>query len=236
MKPKTFVLATMLCLITAGVCYAQNAQIGTWKLNEAKSKIPAGANKNHTVMYEAAGADTKIIVDGTDSTGTATHNEWTGKFDGKDYPVIGDPTSDTRAYRRVGREDTRDDDQERRKGDSYRANHRDTRWQVPHCHNERHRCQRQEVQDCCRIRQAVSESHQVDQTICPPARFRGEGITFSVISRILGRKARSGISLLRTYSFLTHFLLRTSFRTGFPSAASLGATHLFQQIGEVKTE
>ena len=92
----------MLCLITAGVCYAQNPQIGTWKLNEAKSKIPAGATKNHTVVYEAAGADTKVIVDGTDSTGAATHNEWTGKFDGKDYPVTGDPTSDTRAYRRVG--------------------------------------------------------------------------------------------------------------------------------------
>jgi hypothetical protein len=102
MKPKAFVLATVLCLITAGVCFAQNAQMGTWKLNEAKSKIPAGANKNHTVVYEAAGADTKVIVDGTDANGTATHNEWIGKFDGKDYPVTGDPTSDTRAYRRVG--------------------------------------------------------------------------------------------------------------------------------------
>lgn len=102
MKPKAFVLATVLCLITAGVCFAQNAHMGTWKLNEAKSKISAGANKNHTVVYEAAGADIKVIVDGTDASGTATHNEWIGKFDGKDYPVTGDPTSDTRAYRRVG--------------------------------------------------------------------------------------------------------------------------------------
>ena len=102
MKPKAFVLATVLCLVTAGVCFAQDGHMGTWKLNEAKSKIPAGQNKNHTVVYEAAGADTKVIVDGTDSTGAATHNEWTGKFDGKDYPVTGDPTSDTRAYRRVG--------------------------------------------------------------------------------------------------------------------------------------
>ena len=102
MKPKRLVLAAMLCFVTAGVCFAQNAQIGTWKLNEAKSRIPAGANKNHTVVYEAAGADTKVIVDGTDANGAAVHNEWTGKFDGKDYPVIGDPTSDMRAYRRVG--------------------------------------------------------------------------------------------------------------------------------------
>jgi hypothetical protein len=29
------------------------------------------------------------------------HNEWTGKFDGKDYPVTGDPSADTRSYRKV---------------------------------------------------------------------------------------------------------------------------------------
>ena len=33
--------------------------------------------------------------------GKATHSEWTGKFDEKDYPVIGDPTSDTRSYKIV---------------------------------------------------------------------------------------------------------------------------------------
>lgn len=26
------------------------------------------------------------------------HNEWTGKFDGKDNPVTGDPNSDMRSY------------------------------------------------------------------------------------------------------------------------------------------
>ena len=102
MKPKTFVAALALCLVTATVCFAQEAHMGTWKLNEAKSKIPAGANKNHTVIYEAAGDSIKIIVDGTDAAGTAVHNEWTGKFDGKDYALTGDPTADTRAYRRVG--------------------------------------------------------------------------------------------------------------------------------------
>ena len=102
MKLKTFVAAFALCLVTATVCFAQEAHMGTWKLNEAKSKIPAGATKNHTVIYEAAGDSIKIIVDGTDPAGNAAHNEWTGKFDGKDYPLTGDPTADTRAYRRVG--------------------------------------------------------------------------------------------------------------------------------------
>ena len=102
MKAKTFLAAVALCLVTAGICVAQDAHMGTWKLNEAKSKIPAGAVKNHTVVYEAAGDSIKIIVDGTDAAGTAAHNEWTGKFDGKDYPLTGDPAADTRAYRRVG--------------------------------------------------------------------------------------------------------------------------------------
>jgi flavin-dependent dehydrogenase len=75
--------------------------MGTWKLNETKSKIAAGVAKNHTVVYEAAGDDVKVTVDGTDSDGKPVHNEWTGKFDGKDYPVTGDPTSDARSYRKV---------------------------------------------------------------------------------------------------------------------------------------
>lgn len=102
MKAKAFLAAVALCLVTAGMCVAQTAHMGTWKLNEAKSKIPAGANKNHTVVYEAAGDSIKIIVDGTDPAGNAVHNEWTGKFDGKDYPLTGDSTADSRAYRRVG--------------------------------------------------------------------------------------------------------------------------------------
>ena len=102
MKAKAFVAAVALCLAAATVCVAQTAHMGTWKLNEAKSKIPAEANKNHTVVYEAAGDSIKVIVDGTDAAGNAVHNEWTGKFDGKDYPLTGDPTADSRAYRKVG--------------------------------------------------------------------------------------------------------------------------------------
>ena len=105
MKARTIVLAFALCLVVTAVGYAQTeAHMGTWKLNEAKSKIAAGGAKNHTVIYEAAGADIKVIVDGTDAAGTATHSEWTGKFDGKYYPVTGDATSDERAYRVVNKQ------------------------------------------------------------------------------------------------------------------------------------
>jgi hypothetical protein len=33
--------------------------------------------------------------------GKSTHSEWTGKLDGKDYSVTGDPTADMRSYRKV---------------------------------------------------------------------------------------------------------------------------------------
>jgi hypothetical protein len=71
-------------------------------LNEAKSKISAGAAKNTKVVYEAAGDSVKVTVDGVDASGKATHNEWTGKYDGKDYAVTGDPSVDMRAVKKVG--------------------------------------------------------------------------------------------------------------------------------------
>jgi len=101
MKARTMVVTLALCFLGAAVCLAEDANMGTWKLNEAKSKLAPGAPKNSTVVYEAAGDNVKITVEGTDSEGKPTHNEWTGKFDGKDYPVTGDPNSDARAYTKV---------------------------------------------------------------------------------------------------------------------------------------
>jgi hypothetical protein len=89
-----------MCFIAVTVAFA-SPQMGTWKLNEAKSKFPAGASKNTTVVYEAAGDSVKVTVDGVTADGKPTHNEWTGKFDGKDYPLVGDPVSDTRSYKKV---------------------------------------------------------------------------------------------------------------------------------------
>ena len=78
---------------------AEDPSIGTWKLNEAKSHVPAGSMKNNTVVYKMQGDKINCITDGTVGSGTPMHIEWTGKFDGKDYPLIGDSESDTRSYR-----------------------------------------------------------------------------------------------------------------------------------------
>jgi hypothetical protein len=101
MKGRVILLTLAVLFASATVCLAQNPHMGTWKLNEAKSKFSPGASKNTTVVYEADGDNVKVIVDGVDGAGNPTHNEWTGKFDGKYYPVTGDPTSDTRSYKKI---------------------------------------------------------------------------------------------------------------------------------------
>src|SRR5438309_468995 len=101
MKTKTIVLTLVLCFVAAAVCFADDAFTGTWKLNEAKSKIAPNAPKNNTVVYEAAGDNVKITVDGIGSDSKPTQDEWTGKFDGKDYPVTGNPNSDMRSYTKI---------------------------------------------------------------------------------------------------------------------------------------
>jgi hypothetical protein len=89
--------------VLAGTVLAQAAdpQVGTWKLNASKSKISPGSPRNDTVVYMMVGDNMKVTVEGADGSGRPAHNEWTGKFDGKDYPVIGDPDSDARSYTKV---------------------------------------------------------------------------------------------------------------------------------------
>ena len=103
MKVKMMMLALVVFFGGAAVASAQSPHMGTWKLNEAKSKFPKGATKNHTVVYEAAGDQIKVTVDGVDGSGNAVHSEWTGKFDGKPYALTGDPAGDMRSYRKVNR-------------------------------------------------------------------------------------------------------------------------------------
>ncbi len=101
MKRKLSVLAIVVCFVGLAASFAQSPQMGTWKLNEAKSKIPAGMMKNTTVIYSMEGDSVKVTTDGTSGDGSPLHTEWTGKFDGKDYPLTGEPSADTRSYKKV---------------------------------------------------------------------------------------------------------------------------------------
>jgi hypothetical protein len=100
---KTTMMLALVAVLFAGLdpCLAADPYMGTWKLNEAKSKPNPEVAKLTTSVYTPAGDMVKITVDGVDKDGKAVHDEWTGKVDGKDYPVKGDPHSDLRSHTRI---------------------------------------------------------------------------------------------------------------------------------------
>ncbi len=100
-KTRIAVLAAALSFTAAAACFAASPQMGTWKLNEAKSKLAPGMGKNNTVIYAEQKDKIKITVDGVDKDGKPTHSVWVGKWDGKAYPVKGNLPYDSVAYRVV---------------------------------------------------------------------------------------------------------------------------------------
>jgi hypothetical protein len=97
-------VAGVLAAVLGAALLAQaDSQVGTWKLNVAKSKYsPGPAPKSATTVIEAAGAGTKLIVDQVTADGTTRHWEVTANYDGKDSKVTGNnPDADTIARTRV---------------------------------------------------------------------------------------------------------------------------------------
>ena len=90
-----------LSLIATAACFAANPQMGTWKLNEAKSKLEPGMGKNTTVVYAEQKDNIKITVEGVDKDGKPRHGVWVGKFDGKAYKSKGNMAWDSAAYKMV---------------------------------------------------------------------------------------------------------------------------------------
>ena len=95
-----FALAVTLALME-GVALADQHS-GTWKLNTAKTKYsPGPAPQSMTLKVESDATSYKLIADGVDGTGKSMHVEYSGKFDGKDYPSVGSPYGDTVSLKRI---------------------------------------------------------------------------------------------------------------------------------------
>ena len=101
MKTGTIGFTLAFCFLGWATCLAAEPQMGTWKLNEAKSKITRGTTKFTTVTFKNMLGNITVSNDGVDGNGKPIHVEWSGKFDGKDYPVTGSPDSDARSYTKV---------------------------------------------------------------------------------------------------------------------------------------
>ena len=98
-----FALATFALSTTGALAQSKEpVGLGTWKLNVEKSKYsPGPAPKSLTVKFEAAGKGVKVTTEGVGADGKPTGTEYTGEYDGKDYPIKGSPNSDTVSLRRI---------------------------------------------------------------------------------------------------------------------------------------
>lgn len=70
---------------------AQNdPNIGTWKLNVAKSKFnPGPGPQSQTRTVQAQGAGVKVTMEGTAGDGSRIAYSYTANYDGKDNPITG---------------------------------------------------------------------------------------------------------------------------------------------------
>ena len=94
MKTRIAVMALAVSFMAAGACFAANPHLGTWKLNEAKSKLAPGMGKSTTVTYTEQKDKNKVTGDGVDKDGKP-------KFDGKAYPAKGNMSWNSAAYKEV---------------------------------------------------------------------------------------------------------------------------------------
>jgi hypothetical protein len=80
-------------------------EIGTWKLNLAKSKFdPADqAPKSFDSTREPDGSGVKVANKVINAQGKLVETQVTTNYDGKDYPVTGNPAYDTASVKLIDR-------------------------------------------------------------------------------------------------------------------------------------
>ena len=102
MKRRMFVLGTIVFCFAVSGAFAADVFSGTWKVNLAKSKYdPGPPPKSQTSKIDAIAGGLQFTNDGVNAEGKPTHSEWSGKFDGKDNAVKGDPNRDTAALKKI---------------------------------------------------------------------------------------------------------------------------------------
>jgi hypothetical protein len=69
---------------------------GTWTLDTADSKFAAPIGKTtETRTYEITGNKVSLTSNGTDADGNAVQFTYSGAYDGKWYPMVGNPRGDS---------------------------------------------------------------------------------------------------------------------------------------------
>ena len=68
---------------------------------QSQSSTVVPGYKSRTVKIEPHGEGIKVSVDGVSGDGRKHSYSYTAHYDGKDYPVTGNPAADTIAYKRI---------------------------------------------------------------------------------------------------------------------------------------
>ena len=92
-------------LLTPGLAHGQMdpGWFGSWRLNLERSSYRPGPAPYRRATYriEPHAGGVRVIYDMVRPRGGVTHLEWTGQFDGRDYPVQGVEELVTYAYQRI---------------------------------------------------------------------------------------------------------------------------------------
>lgn len=112
-KKRAITLAIVAVGIALGISLGASALaaagddplMGTWILNVPKSQLgnPAEAPKSIVRKHIPIPGGVRVVQDRVNAQGKASTGEFTVKFDGKDYPISGDPYVDRLIMKRVNR-------------------------------------------------------------------------------------------------------------------------------------
>jgi hypothetical protein len=103
---RLLIAAAMCAFASLAVAQSSMAQgsdrlAGTWRLNVAQSKYQTAPPKSQTTTLHAMDGGIHEMVERLNADGTITRWEVAAKYDGRDYPVKGDPSRDTVAMTQV---------------------------------------------------------------------------------------------------------------------------------------
>ena len=103
MSARKITLFLAMFVVCTGLWGADDPLMGIWKLNLAKSKYsPGSPPKSGTTTYEPYGKDGfKFTSDQVDAQGKSLHVTFVAEYDGKDYPITGDPGRDAIFAKRI---------------------------------------------------------------------------------------------------------------------------------------
>jgi hypothetical protein len=151
---RNVILATLS--VALGLAAADPA-IGTWKLNVAKSKYsPGPVPKSATVTYEVSGDGVKRTGETVTADGQTTSFSYTAQYDGKEYPVTGNPNADTIVLKRINDYTSESTLKKGGKFHRHRPTGRLQRWENSDADAQGHQCAGSKGQQRFGVREAIA--------------------------------------------------------------------------------